>query len=528
MKGFFLSIVFMSAVAIAQPAFVPGEILVKFRQESSSALSLKKGDRIADSINELGISVVKLRPGINLFDAIKEYRGNKDVVWAEPNYIASIEQLPNDPNYSLQWGLTSVNAESAWLLTKGSAEVVIAIVDTGVDLNHPELVGKTVPGYDFVNRDAVPNDDNGHGTHCAGIAAASTDNGVGIAGVSWSSQIMPVKVLDSKGNGSYSNIANGILFASKNGAKVISVSAGGLSASSTLQSAVNAAWASGSVVICAAGNNGNTTPFYPAFYSNAIAVGAIDNFDQKTWYTNFGSWVDVAAPGDNVFSTLPNGSFGYKYGTSMAAPFVAGQAALIFSKYGLFSPASFVRNKIESSTTNIGSWLSKGKINLFASLNVSLEETSDQRYEFEPNNYWVSKGKRSAGGLKELLLSDNKRLDIVSSRYSAIQELEWTAQAKVSFPGVPERIELTVETSSIAASLANAEILNVQSNQFESMGNNSVSQSDLKTMFLSLGDCSKYIASTGTVTVRYRVSPLQKLTQAKFSTDWVRVAVVTQ
>jgi hypothetical protein len=212
----------------------------------------------------------------------------------------------------------------------------------------------------------------GHGTHCAGIAAATTNNSIGVAGVGFNTSLMNVKVLGDNGSGQYSWIANGITWAADNGAKVISLSLGGSSGSYTLQNAVNYAWNKGVVVVAAAGNNGNTASVYPAYYSNCIAVAATDQNDAKASFSTYGSWVDVAAPGVSIYSTLPNHSnsigttnYGSLSGTSMSTPHVAGLAALVWAtSYGTSNTS--VRSRIESTADAIsgtGTYWKYGRIN---------------------------------------------------------------------------------------------------------------------------------------------------------------------
>ena len=185
---------------------------------------------------------------------------------------------PVDAYFDKQWGMNKVQAPQAWDVTTGSGEVNIAILDTGIDLDHPDLAAKIVSSINFGDS---PNADDsyGHGTHCAGIAAASTNNGVGVAGLGYDSTLMNVKVLRDNGSGYYSWVANGITWAADNGAEVISLSLGGSSASSTLENAINYAWDKGVVIVTAAGNNGNSNPFYPAYYANCIAVAGTDAND---------------------------------------------------------------------------------------------------------------------------------------------------------------------------------------------------------------------------------------------------------
>lgn len=343
-----------------------GEVIVKFRDSSpfrAAQVASLPGARLAQENASLGVGLVSLSGSVDVRRAVAYYRSLPNVEFAEPNFIARASHVPNDPSYSQQYGLGKMNCPAAWDLTTGDPGVVIAIVDTGVQLNHPDLAAKIVPGYDFVNGDTSADDDEGHGTHCAGIAAAITNNGVGIAGVGYHCKIMPVKVLDSQGSGSYSDVADGITWAADNGAKVISLSLGGPSASATLEAAINYAWNRGAVVVAAAGNSNTSAPAYPAYYANAIAVGSTDQADQRSPFSNFGNWVDVAAPGSQIYSTYVGGGYQTLSGTSMACPGVAGLAGLAWSHGGGSVSNSNIRSAIESTCDNVGSWLAFGRVN---------------------------------------------------------------------------------------------------------------------------------------------------------------------
>ncbi|MDW8051980.1 MAG: S8 family peptidase [Armatimonadota bacterium] len=271
------------------------------------------------------------------------------VRYVERNYLvfACNNPAPNDPLWVQQWNLPKIGALQAWGIWQPRRVVYIAIIDTGVDSNHPDLAHKmrrhqngAVYGYNAINNTPNTHDGHGHGTHCAGIAAAHIGNGIGIAGVAgWNPtlanahqyvQIMPVKVLHDNGAGTSADVARGIVWAADNGAHVLNLSLGASVGAQVLADAVNYAWNRGCLVVAAAGNEGSSAPFYPAFYERAIAVAATDSSDCLTPFSQYGAWVDIAAPGSSILSTVPSG-YQLASGTSMAAPHVAGAAALIWA-----------------------------------------------------------------------------------------------------------------------------------------------------------------------------------------------------
>ncbi len=293
-------------------------------------------------------------------------RRNPDVDFAELDYLAQATELPDDPALNLQWALPKIGLPAAWSVTTGTTGLVVAAVDSGLYLGHPDLASKVwtnageipgngidddlngkaddVNGWHFYQQwtpsgyipagNADVNDEFGHGTHVAGILGAATNNGLGIAGVSWGTRVMPVRVLDQYGNGWYSDIAAGIIYAADNGAKIINLSLGGATASATLCQAVKYAYeVKGSLVVAATGNAGGAV-YYPAACADVLAVAATDRADQRAGFSNFGPQVDLAAPGVEIYSTWPwlDGYF-TKSGTSMAAPHVSGLAALVWSRW---------------------------------------------------------------------------------------------------------------------------------------------------------------------------------------------------
>lgn len=390
------------------PLFRRGEILVRFKE------GVNERSARGVVIDEMGLSILstsrfsrvkRLRvPAGREKMWIRFMRDNPQVEYAEPNYTAWAFFSPNDSYYPFQWHLDDncggcynpyggvngggINAEPAWDISTGSG-VTVAVLDTGVAYEDytevwgmryykaPDLAGTSfVPGYDFVSNDAHPNDDNGHGTHVTGTIAQSTNNGMGVAGVAFMASIMPVKVLNGNGSGTYADIADGIYFAADNGAKVINLSLGGPNPSSILEDALAYAYGKGVTIVAASGNDGNglNRPMYPAAYdSYVIAVGATRYDETRSSYSNTGSYVDMAAPGgdlrvdqnsdgygDGILQqtfnpyTKRKSDFGYWFlqGTSMAAPHVSGVAALVIAN-GTTGPDQ-VRDRLESTAEDKG------------------------------------------------------------------------------------------------------------------------------------------------------------------------------
>ena len=397
-----------------------GELLVKFKSGVVTASSLKLHQSVRASVIKRftvvpNLERVKLPKGLSVKDAITQYMSDPDVEYAEPNYIRrALSKIPDDTYFGNQWALhntgtyangtadADIDAPEAWDISTGSSNIVIAVLDTGVDYNHNDLVGNIwintgevigdangddcpgicgvdddgdgkidedsldlqpgeagytndlkddddengyiddCRGWDFVNGDNDPMDDNSHGTHVAGIIGAVGDNGTGVAGVMWNVKLMALKFLDSEGYGTVSEEVEGIDYAVENGAKIMNASFGGYEYSQSEYDAVEAANTAGILFIAAAGNeeyNNDLTPMYPASYSllNIISVAATDQDDIRASFSNFGlTSVDVAAPGVYILSTIPQNEYfdkDFNWGTSMAAPHVSGLAGLLYSYY---------------------------------------------------------------------------------------------------------------------------------------------------------------------------------------------------
>jgi thermitase len=353
----------LPAFAAEQPAGAPVSLVVGLRPGTDTDAPV---DRLtartdvdvvdAEPLADDSALTVDVRPD-EVTEAAAALRSDPAVRYVEVDQVATTAQAPDDPSYPEQWSLPLTKVNRAWDSTTGSAAVTIAVVDTGVK-PVTDLAGRLLPGYDFVNNDTNPADDEGHGTMTAGVLAAAGDNGIGAAGICWSCRILPVKVLGADGSGLYSDIAEGIRYAADRGAEIINMSLGGSVDSQVLRDAVSYAVGKGSLVIAAAGNDGKSTKHYPAAIANVLAVGASTDADTRYSWSNYGSsWVDLAAPGCNL-SQGTNGLVDQFCGTSSATPFVAGVAGLLASATPAPTAAQ-IRTALTSSASGLpGSWVS--------------------------------------------------------------------------------------------------------------------------------------------------------------------------
>ena len=296
----------------------------------------------------LGGTVVTWMPQINVANvrfsdvdtaqqAFATLARSHEVLSVEPNSLvwAETEEIVDPEFNDLQhgYGQHLVQLSLAWTVTEGDPDITVAVLDTGLDLSHPEFAGRVVAGYDFVNEDENPTDDNGHGTHVAGILAMAID-GSGSAGMCPACSIMPLKVLNANSSGRWSAVARAILYATDHGARVVNLSLGSYNYSTTVADAIAYARDHEVLVVASAGNAASATPYYPAALEDVLAVVATDEQDERWRLSNYGPWVDVAAPGVAIYSThVRDGEHTYALmtGTSMAAPFVSGLAALVMS-----------------------------------------------------------------------------------------------------------------------------------------------------------------------------------------------------
>lgn len=364
-----------------------GRVIVRFAGDSlhstSMALLEERSLQVIGTIEPLSVTVIEVPAGQE-FDVAAELSELPCIAWAEPDGPVYAAMQPNDPHFAdNQWNMDLINTPVAWDISQGTDEVVIAIIDTGIDLGHPDLADKIVAGIDLVNHDDVAQDDHAHGTHVAGIAAAIGNNGQGVAGVDWNSRLMPIKILNAAGGGYMSDLAQGIIWATDHGADVINMSVASLSNSQTVREAIEYAHIHGVALVAASGNAyqmGYLT-IYPAAFDHVIAVGAIGANSEHSSYSSAGSFVDVAAPGGHsnvgptIYSTFwQNGEHTYNFaeGTSMAAPHVTGLAALLKAVNPDLTPDE-IETAIESTAADLGEpgWdelFGSGRIDVAAAL----------------------------------------------------------------------------------------------------------------------------------------------------------------
>ncbi|MFC5703637.1 S8 family peptidase [Cohnella faecalis] len=319
------------------------EVVVKFKKplDNRQLLQIRK---------ELHLTVVRHLKQTYVFrskkhsaEQLMKYFQKYDPVYVEPHYLYLTNELPDEraandsstivPNDTLyseyQWNLPEIATEQGWNVSKGSKDIVVAVVDTGVQSDHPDLKGRLVAGTNIVDPSSPPDDDVGHGTHVAGIIAAEVNNGEGVAGMTWFTKIMPVKVLDSTGAGSTYSVAEGVVWAVDHGANVINLSLGNYADAEFMHDALKYAYDHGVVLVAASGNDNTDRPGYPAAYPEVLGVAATDPNEARAEYSNYGDYIDIAAPGTSIASTYPGSRYASLSGTSMACPHVSALASLV-------------------------------------------------------------------------------------------------------------------------------------------------------------------------------------------------------
>ena len=413
---------------------VPGELIVGFKPSATAwqekrAIDKARGE-IADRIESVDAAVVTVDPD-QTEDASARLLRNRAVQFVEPNYVMQANRIPNDRSFGEQWGLRNlghfggksgadVGATLAWD-TVTSSPATVAVVDTGVSYKHPDLIGNAwtntgdpvnghdddgdgfdddVYGADFIENDSNPDDDGGHGTHVAGIIGAQGNNAIGVTGVNWDVNVMALKFLDENGEGNTADAANAIDYAVAHGARVINASWGGPAFSMALFGSIKRAGERGTLVVAAAGNEGDNAdlkPDYPAAFDlpNIVSVAATDRSDRLLDFSNYGSKsVDLAAPGDDVYSTVPTladpSGYASFSGTSMAAPFVTGAAALYLARFPQASTDQVKAALMQSSDrlpSLTGKTVSGGRLNIAHAIGATAPATRPSRDTTPPSAF---------------------------------------------------------------------------------------------------------------------------------------------
>jgi len=384
---------------------VPGEWVLRLkpglRSQQIAALS-QLGIQSLRYIGpeSLGMQVVKMPLGSAATEsALQRLKARPDLLWVEPLTLerlapmqvekfdaqhftdknAERQTYPKDPLFAQQYGHLLTQSQAGWQIYTGSQQDFLAVIDSGIDLKHPDLAQKLLPGYDVLDQDDQPWDGYGHGTHCAGIAAALTDNSTGIAGYAPGIKIMPIRVIGDNGIGDSADVAAGIIWAVDHGAKVISMSLGGLMNPLVKREAVQYALDRDVLIVAAMGNNGKEMKSYPAAQAGVLAVGASDAQDQRAAFSQFGDWMSLSAPGVKILSALPTYphphkelNYGAVSGTSMATPAVAGAAALLRSRWPQLSREQ-IKAKLEAGADDRGEpgfdpFFGHGRLNLAKAL----------------------------------------------------------------------------------------------------------------------------------------------------------------
>ena len=368
----------------SEGALVPGQIIVKYRQgiNAASAQTVSTLSQMgAKKIHALGspasrMELVQVQAGQSVSMATQKLTQNPMIEFAEPVFTIPFPKVfsdddadddntpvafPNDPMFGRQYAHRMANSQAGWQITRGDRRIILGIVDSGVDITHPDLKAKIVDTFNGADNNKDVKDFVGHGTHVAGIASAMTNNGLGVAGVAPECGILAVKVSSgSSTSPSTAGIANGIIYAAEHGADVINLSLGSSRQSQAITDAVLYALSKNVVVVAATGNDGGRIKSYPAAVPGVIAVGSTDSSDQRSRFSNYGDWVSVTAPGSDILSTFPFNTnligkteYGSISGTSMATPFVTGLAGLVRSKYPNM-PQAMVKRVIEVSAEDKG------------------------------------------------------------------------------------------------------------------------------------------------------------------------------
>jgi len=391
--------------------YYENEIVVRFPNGHPTAAQIKtiSADIHCNAPRKLGYAYIFRSRTMN-YNQLKTYFAYKwHPMYSEPHYMYLTNDAvnentdgslpPNDLLFSTyQWNLPAIETQQGWQLSKGSKDVIIAVVDTGVQATHPDLQGKLLTGYNAITNGSTPDDDVGHGTHVAGIIGALVNNSEGVAGISWYNRILPVKALDNSGAGTTYSVAEGIIWAADNGAKVINLSLGNYADSQFLHDAIKYAYDRDIVLVSAAGNDNTERPGYPAAYPEVMAVAATNAYGEKASFSNYGDYIDVTAPGESIASTYPDNQYAALSGTSMASPHVAALAGLVRSLNPELSNTEVMKlmtdNAIDLGTPGQDKYYGWGQVDIYKTLQAAGGNTV-------PLQVWPQRVRQQMNDLKQ-------------------------------------------------------------------------------------------------------------------------------
>lgn len=400
-------------------AYSDSQVVVKFDGTPSAQNLPLLGLKLGDSLGSDGLYEVYLDSKVSPEQAITALEAHPSVEYAHPDFEVQLALTPNDSHFSSLWGMhntgqsgglpdADIDAPEAWNTRTDASGVVVAVIDTGIDYTHPDLADNMwtnfgeiagdgidndnngfvddVFGYDFVNNDGDPMDDNDHGTHVAGTVGAQGNNNKGVVGVAWDVQLMALKFLDAGGSGSTSDAIAAINYATQMGADIANNSWGGGGFSSSLQNAINNFVNNGGIFTAAAGNHGGNndiSAYYPANYNNVVSVAASTHIDGKASFSGYGtSTVDIAAPGESIRSTIPGNKYAYFDGTSMATPMVSGAFALLRAEFPGDSNSQLVGRMMQNADPALTQYTTHGRLNLAAALAGGSNDASGPKIDY--------------------------------------------------------------------------------------------------------------------------------------------------
>ncbi|MDU0460705.1 MAG: S8 family serine peptidase, partial [Geobacteraceae bacterium] len=450
-------------------SYINDELLIKFHRgttagEISDLLARYKLNATPDTtLSKLGYTKITIPDGRGVLEVAKELTKERIVKSPEPNYIQKILTV-SDPLYQDQWYAAATRIESVWPTIKSTALVTVAVIDTGVQAGHPDLSGRTLKGYDFTTNNPDANDDNGHGTFVSGIIAANSNN-IGIRGLYNNARILPVKVMDANGAGTYEDAAKGIIYAADNGAKVINLSIGGYGYSPMLLDAVNYAQSKGCILIAAGGNDSIEKEVYPAGYPDVIGVAAMAGEDAIWQSSNTGRHIAVAAPGANIISTSANGGYSVASGTSAAAPMVTALAAILTAERPDLS-SSVIARLIQQTARDLGE---KGRDKVYGTGAIdavaALGQPVKTFHDVAVKGVWIETSKVTKGNsiyvaadLSNIGSYSKENCDVIlysiidneKTKVSEISQVSVVGQAVAFMEWYPKEFDSNVEFESVA------------------------------------------------------------------------------